>query len=102
MQLPTGAYPQFVGRSDHKPVIVDFEPPSFESEGLKLRFYSGKDILQDLEALEDLGTQLESIKATRDSRWEDVLSCIPLAAVARRKEHRPKHKMVEYRALQLL
>ena len=43
--LVMGAYPQLMGKSDHKAILVEFEPPSFDNEGLHSRFYCPEDIL---------------------------------------------------------
>ena len=75
-------YPMFAANSDHKAILAEFTPPSFETEGTIPRFYCPETILQDSEAMEDLETSLKSITSTGDQWWEDALGCIQTKAVS--------------------
>ena len=74
--LATSVYPMFAPNSDHKAILAEFTPPSFETEGTIRRFYFPETILQDPEAMEELETSLKSITSTGDQWWEDALGCI--------------------------
>ena len=63
-KLAAGAYPKFLGASDHKALQVDFEPPAFDNEGLQSRFYYSEEILRDQVATEDLEQGLRKIEST--------------------------------------
>ena len=76
LSLATSVYPMFAANSDHKAVLAEFTPPSFETEGTIPRFYCPETILQDSEAMEDLETSLKSITSTGDQWWDDALGCI--------------------------
>ena len=54
--LATSVYPMFAGNSDHKAVLAEFTPHSFETEGTTSRFYCPEAILQVPEAMEELET----------------------------------------------
>ena len=71
----------FAANSDHKAILAEFTPPSFETEGTTPRFYCPETTLQDPEAVEELETSLKSITSTRDQWWEDALGCIQTKAV---------------------
>ena len=88
----------FAANSDHKPILAEFTPPSFDTEDTVPRFYCPETILQDPEATEDLETSLKSIKSTRDQWWEEVLSCIQKKAVSHQREHKNKKQSVELQA----
>ena len=73
LSLATSVYPMFAAKSDHKAILAEFTPPSFETEGTTPRFYFPEAILQDPEAMEELETSLKSITSTEDQWWEDAL-----------------------------
>ena len=80
----------FAANSDHKAILAEFTPPSFETEDTFPRFYSPETILQDSEAMEDLETSLKSITPTGDQWWEDALGCNQTKAVGYQREHKNK------------
>ena len=92
----------FAAHSDHKAILAEFTPPSFETEDTVPRFYCPETILQDSEAMEDLETSLKSIHSTGDQWWEEALSCIQKKAVSYQREHKNKKQSVELQALRLL
>ena len=102
LSLATSVYPMFAASSDHKAILAEFTPPSFETEGTIPRFYCPETILQDSEAMEDLGTSLKSITSTGDQWWEDAPGCIQTKAVNYQREHKNKKQSVELQALRLL
>ena len=102
LSLATSVYPMFAAKSDHKAILAEFTPPSFETEGTSSRFYCPETILQDSEAMEDLETSLKSITSTGDQWWEDALGCIHTKAVSYQREHKNKKQSVELQALRLL
>ena len=101
LSLATSVYPMFAAKSDHKAILAEFTPPSFETEDTIPRFYCPETILHDSEALEDLETSLESITSTGDQWWEDALGCIKTKAVSNQREHKNKKQSVELQALRL-
>ena len=92
----------FAANSDHKAILAEFTPPSFETVDTVPRFYCPETILQDSEAMEDLETSLKSITSTGDQWWEDALGCIQKKAVSYQREHKNKKQSVELQALRLL
>ena len=102
LSLATSVYPMFAANSDHKAILAEFTPPSFEAEDTIPRFYCPETILQDSEAMEDLETSLKSITSTGDQWWEDALGCIQKKAVSYQREHKNKKQTVELQALRLL
>ena len=102
LSLSTSVYPMFAANSDHKAIVAEFTPPSFETEGTIPRFYCPEAILQDPEAMEELETSLKSITLTGDQWWEDALGCIQKKAVNYQREHKNKKQSVELQALRLL
>ena len=102
LSLATSVYPMFAANSDHKAILAEFTPPSFDTEDTVPRFYCPETILQDLEAMEDLETSLKSIKSTGDQWWEDALSCIQKKAVSLQREHKNIKQSVELQALRFL
>ena len=102
LSLATSVYPMFAANSDHKAILAEFTPPSFETEDTIPRFYCPETILQDSEAMEDLETSLKSITSTGDQWWEDALGCIQTKAVSYQREHKNKKQSVELHALRLL
>ena len=102
LSLATSVYPMFAANSDHKAILAEFTPPSFETENTIPRFYCPETILQDSEAMEDLETSLKSITSTGDQWWEDALGCIQTKAVGYQREHKNKKQTVELQALRLL
>ena len=98
----TSVYPMFAANSDHKAILAEFTPPSFETEDTVPRFYCPETILQDSEAVEDLETSLKSIKSTGDQWWEEALGCIQKKAVSYQREHKNKKQSVELQALRFL
>ena len=102
LSLATSMYPMFAANSDHKAILAEFTPPSFETEGTIPRFYCPETILQDSEAMEDLETSLKSITSTGDQWWEDALCCIQTKAVNYQREHKSKKQSFELQALRLL
>ena len=102
LSLATSVYPMFAANSDHKAILAEFTPPSFETEDTVPRFYCPEAILQDSEAMEDLETSLKSITSTGDQWWEDALGCIQKKAVSYQREHKNKKQSVELQALRLL
>ena len=94
--------PMFAANSDHKAILAEFTPPSFEIEGTTPRFYCPEAILQNPEAMEELETSLKSITSTGNQWWEDVLGCIQKKAVNYQREHKNKKQSVELHALRLL
>ena len=82
LSLATSVYPMFAANSDHKAIVAEFTPPSFETEDTVPRFYCPETILQDSEAMEDLETSLKSINSTGDQWWEEALGCIQKKAVS--------------------
>ena len=100
--LATSVYPMFAANSDHKAIVAEFTPPSFETEGTIPRFYCPETMLQDSEAMEDLETSLKSITSTGDQWWEDALGCIHTKAVSYQREHKNKKQAIELQALRLL
>ena len=70
LSLATSVYPMFAANSNHKAILAEFIPPSFETEGTVPIFYCPETILQDSEAMEELETSLKSITSTGDQRWE--------------------------------
>ena len=95
LSLATSVYPTFAANSDHKAILAEFTPPSFETEGTIPRFYCPERILQDSEAMEELETSLKSITSTGDQWWEDALGCIQTKAVDYQREHKNKKQSVE-------
>ena len=102
LSLATSVYPMFAANSDHKAILAEFTPPSFETEDTVPRFYCPEAILQDSEGMEDLETSPKSIASTRDQWWEDALGCIKKKAVRYQSEHKNKKQSVELQALRLL
>ena len=102
LSLATSVYPMFAANSDHKAILAEFTPPSFEMEGTIPRFYCPETILQDSEAMEDLETSLKSVTSTGDQWWEDALGCIHTKAVSYQRERKNKKQSVELQALRLL
>ena len=102
LSLATSVYPMFAANSDHKAIVAEFTPPSFDTEDTVPRFYCPETILQDPEAMEDLETSLKSIKSTGDQWWEEALSCIQKKAVSHQREHKNKKQSVELQALRFL
>ena len=102
LSLATSVYPMFAANSDHKAILVEFTPPSFETKDTFLRFYCPQTILQDSEAMEDLETSLKSINSTGDQWWEEALGCIQKKAVGYQREHKNKKQSVEPQALRFL
>ena len=102
LSLATSVYPMFAANSDHKAIVAEFTPPSFETEDTVPRFYCPETILQDSEAMVDLETSLKSITSTGDQWWEDALGCIQKKAVSYQREHKNKKQSVELQALRLL
>ena len=100
--LVTSTYPMFVAKSDHKAVLVEFTPPTFEAGGTAARFYFPQTIVQDTEAMEELESSLHSIATEGDQWWEDALQQIRSAAVTYHREHNNKKQSVEQQALRLL
>ena len=92
----------FAANSDHKAILAEFTPPSFDTEDTVPRFYCPETILQDPEAMEDLETSLKSIKSTGDQWWEEALSCIQKKAVNHQREDKNKKQSVELQALRFL
>ena len=92
----------FAANSDHKAILAEFTPPSFDTEDTVPRFYCPETILQDPEAMEDLETSLKSIKSTGDQWWEEALSCIQKKAINHQREHKNKKQSVELQALRFL
>ena len=68
LSLATSVYPMFAANSDHKAILAEFTPLSFDTEDTVPRFCCPETILQDPEAMEDLETSLKSIKSTGD-QW---------------------------------
>ena len=64
LSLATSVYPMFAANSDHKAILAEFTPSSFDTADTVPRFYCPETILQDPEAMEDLETSLKSIKST--------------------------------------
>ena len=95
LSLATSVYPMFAATSDHKAILAEFTPPSFETEGTTPSFYCPETILQDHEAMKDLRTSLKSITSTGDQWWEDALGCIQTKAVNYQREHKNKKQSVE-------
>ena len=81
LSLATSVYPMFAANSDHKAILAEFTPPSFETERTIPRLYCSETILQDPEAMDELETSLRSITWTGDQWWEDALGCIRTKAV---------------------
>ena len=102
LSLATIVYPMFAANSDHKAILAEFTPPSFETEGTTPRFCCPEAILQDPEAMEELETSLKSITSTGDQWWEDALGCIQKKVVNYQREHKNKKQSVELQALRLL
>ena len=102
LSLATSVYPMFAANSDHKAILAEFTPPSFETEDTVPRFCCPETILQDSEAMEDPETSLKSITSTGDQWWEDALGCIQNKAVSYQREHKNKKQSVELQALRLL
>ena len=102
LNLATSVYPMFAANSDHKAILAEFTPPSFDTEDTVPRFYCPETILQDPEAMEDVETSLKSIKSTGDQWWEEALSCIQKKAVSHQREHKNKKQSVELQALRFL
>ena len=102
LSLATSVYPMFAANSDHKAIVAEFTPLSFETEGTTPRFYCPKTILRDSEAMEDLETSLKSMTSTGDQCWEDALGCIHTKVVSYQREHKNKKQSVELQALRLL
>ena len=90
LSLATSVYPMFAANSDHKAVLAEFMPPSFETEGTTSQFYCPEAILQDPEAMEELETSLKSMTSMGDQWWEDALGCIQKEAVNYQREHKKK------------
>ena len=102
LSLATSVYPMFAANSDHKAILAEFTPPSFDTEDTVPRFYYPETILHDPEAMEDLETSLKSIKSTGDQWWEEALSCIQKKAINHQREHKSKKRSVELQALRFL
>ena len=102
LSLATSVYPMFAANSDHKAILAEFTPPSFDTEDTIPRFYCPETILQDPEAMEDLETSLKSIKSTGDQWWEEALNCIQKKAISHQREHKNKKQSVELQALRFL
>ena len=102
LSLATSVYPMFAANSDHKAILAEFTPPSFDTEDTVPRFYCPETILQDPEAMEDVETSLKSIKSTGDEWWEEALSCIQKKVVSHQREHKNKKQSVELQALRFL
>ena len=102
LNLATCVYPMFAAKSDQKAVLVEFTPPSFETEGTASRFYCPEAILQDQEAMEELEVSLQCITSTGDQWLEDALGCIQAATVSYHREHKGKKQSPEPQALRLL
>ena len=66
LSLAKSVYPMFAANSDHKAILAEFTPPSFETEGTNPRFYCPEAILQDPEVVEERETSLKSITSTGD------------------------------------
>ena len=98
----TSVEPMFAANSDHKAILAEFTPPSFETEGTVPKFYCLETILQDSEAMEELETSHKSITSTADQWWEDALGCIQTTAVNYQRENNNKKQSVEVQALRLL
>ena len=92
----------FAANSDHKAILGEFTPPSFDTEDTVPRFYCPETILHDPEAMEDLETSLKSIKSTGDQWWEEALSCIQKKAINHQREHKNKKQSVELQAPRFL
>ena len=90
LTLVTSVYHMFAANSEHKAILAEFTPPSFETEGTSPRLYCPEAILQDSEATEELETSLKSITSTGDQWWEDALGCIQKKAVNYQREHKNK------------
>ena len=102
LSLATSVYPMCAANLDHKVILAEFTPPSFETESTNPRFYCPEAILQDSEAMEALETSLKAITATGDQWWENALGCIHKRAVNYQREHKNKKQPVELQALRLL
>ena len=102
LSLATSVYPMFAANSDHKAILAEFTPPSFDTEDTVPRFYCPETILHDPEAMEELETSLKSIKSTGDQWWEEALSCIQKKAINHQREHKNKKQSVELQALRFL
>ena len=102
LSLATCVYPMFAANTDHKAVLAEFTPLSFETEGTASRFYCPEAILQDQEAMEELETSVKSITSMGDQWWEEALGCIQTTAVSYEREHKNKKQSVELQALRLL
>ena len=102
LSLATSVYPMSAANSDHKAILAEFTPPSFETEDTVPRFYCPETILQDSEAMEDLETSLKSITSTGDQWWEDAVGGIQKKAVSYQREHKNQKQSVELPALRLL
>ena len=101
-RLATSVYPMFAANSDHKAILAEFTPPSFETEDKVPIFYCPETMLQDSEAMEDPETSFQFINSTRDQWWEDALSCIQKKAVSYQREDKNKKQLVELQALRFL
>ena len=97
LSLATSVYPMFAANSDHKAILAEFTPPSFETEDTAPKFYCPETILQDSEAMEDLETSLKSINSTGDQWWEEALGCIQKKAVSYQREHKTKSSRLSYK-----
>ena len=75
LSLATSVYPMFAANPDHKAILAEFTPPSFQTEGTVPRFYCPQTILQDSEAMEELETSLKSITSMGDQWWEELGFC---------------------------
>ena len=102
LSLATSVYPMFAANSDHKAILAEFTPPSFDTEDTIPRFYCPETILHDPEAIENLETTLKSIKSTGDQWWEEALSCIQKKAINHQREHKDRKQPVELQALRFL
>ena len=102
LSLATSVYPMFAANSDHKAILAEFTPPSFDTEDTVPRFYCPETILHDPEAMEDLETSSKSIKSPGDQWWEEALSCIQKKAINHQREHKNKKQPVELQALRFL
>ena len=102
LSLATSVCPMFAANSDHKAILAEFTPPSFDTEDTVPRFYCPETILHDPEAMEDLETSLKSIKSTGDQWWEEAPSCIQTKAINHQREHKNKKQSVELQALRFL
>ena len=102
LSLATSVYPMFAANSDHKAILAEFTPPSFDTRDTVPRFYCPETILHDPEAIEDLETTLKSIKSTGDQWWEEALSCIQKKAINHQREHKNRKQSVELQALRFL